>query len=254
MFCPNRHGPMCLLRYYSSVQPVRPLNSQRCFLNVMRNTPHRRLALFACKKKITYHIMSRIEGPNAPTSFYVTAPPRPQRQSSYGPHRHHDHDHTTATPAHTAAAPEDNSPSLRQRRHRHKTTTAESQSQMTIFRTAAPPILFAILVAGLVVELRAYLATPLPTPPPGVAVSARGNTVMQRALIWAEGRWPGAWALPVLCASALGALRAIIWAGAAVFDRLEEPVEVSDAARVRVGRWEEGGTVSGSELLAGMFT
>jgi hypothetical protein len=77
---------------------------------------------------------------------------------------------------------------------------------------------------------------------------------MQRALIWAESRWPGLWALPVLCVGALGALRAIIWACAAVLDSFEKRVDLSGDARVRIGRWEDGGSVSGSDLLAGMFT
>ena len=193
--------------------------------------------------------MSRNEGLDAPTSFNVRAPQCPQgRSSSYClDHRHQDHTTGTPTPPRTAAAPPEDS-------RRKKTSASAHSSQIAIFRTAAPPILFAVLLAGLVIELRARLAAPLPTPPPGVAVLAHGNTVMQRALIWAEGRWPGAWALPALCTGALGALRGLIWAGAAVFDHLEESVEVSDAARVRVGRWEEGGTVSGSELLAGVFT
>lgn len=60
----------------------------------------------------------------------------------------------------------------------------------------------------------------------------------------------------MLCLVALGALRAAIWAGAAVLDSFEERMDVSGggAARVRIGRWEDGGSVSGSELLAGMFT
>jgi len=79
---------------------------------------------------------------------------------------------------------------------------------------------------------------------------------MQRTLIWAESRWPGLWALPVLCVGALSALRALIWACAAVLDSFEKRVDVSGdgAARVRIGRWEDGGSVSGSELLVGMFT
>ena len=77
---------------------------------------------------------------------------------------------------------------------------------------------------------------------------------MQRALIWAESRWPGLWALPVLCMGALGALRTVIWAFAAVLDSFEKKVDSSSTARVRIGSWEDGGSVSGSELLAGMFT
>ena len=125
---------------------------------------------------------------------------------------------------------------------------------MALFRAAAPPLLFSILIAGLLVELRARLAQPLPEAPPGLAVSLQGNTFMQGALIWAESRWPGPWALPVLCLVALGALRAAIWACAAVLDSFEERVEVPGAARVRFGRWEDGGSVSGSELLVGIFT
>jgi hypothetical protein len=77
---------------------------------------------------------------------------------------------------------------------------------------------------------------------------------MQHALIWAESRWPGLWALPVLCIGALGTLRAVIWACAAVLDSFDTRVGLSGAERVRIGRWEDGGSVSGSELLAGMFT
>ncbi len=111
-----------------------------------------------------------------------------------------------------------------------------------MFRAAAPPLLFAVLVAGLLVELRARLAPPPPMPAalPGrgsATVTVWGNTVAQVALIWAEGRWPGLWGLPVLCAAALCALRAAIWAAAAVVDGLEERGVVrGDAAGVRVGR------------------
>ncbi|KAI0293705.1 hypothetical protein B0F90DRAFT_1670742 [Multifurca ochricompacta] len=127
-------------------------------------------------------------------------------------------------------------------------------SQMRMFRAAAPPTVFAILIAGLLIELRARLASPLPEAPPGVAVSMRGNTAMQSVLIWAETRWPGPWVLPVLCVGALGVLRAVIWAGVTILEGLERRLDASNAARVRVGRWEEGTSVSGSELLAGMFT
>jgi hypothetical protein len=129
----------------------------------------------------------------------------------------------------------------------------QRSSQTAIFRAAAPTLIFAILVAGLLVELRARLAPPPPPPPPpgiGAAVTVHGNTVAQRALIWAEARWPGRWALPVLCVCALGVLRAAIWAGEAVVEGFEE----SAGGSVRVGRWEDGGSVSGSDLLAGVFT
>ena len=68
--------------------------------------------------------------------------------------------------------------------------------------------------------------------------------------MWAEARWPGMWALPVMCVCALGVLRAAIWAGAAVVNGFEEGA----VDGVRVGRWEDGGSVSGSDLLAGVFT
>ena len=127
-------------------------------------------------------------------------------------------------------------------------------SQSALFRSAAPPLLFSILIAGLLVELRARLASPLPEAPPGITVSVHGNTVTQRALIWAESLWPGLRALPVLCVGALAALRAVIWACAAVLDSFEKTMDVSGATGVRIGRWEDGGSVSGSDLLAGMFT
>jgi hypothetical protein len=130
----------------------------------------------------------------------------------------------------------------------------QSHWRTALFRATAPPILFSILIACLLVELRARLATPLPPAPPGFAVSARGDTALQRALMWAESRWPGLWALPVLCAAALGALWGAIWACAALFDDFVEGVGASRAARVRVGRWEDGGSLSGNELLAEMFT
>ncbi len=120
-----------------------------------------------------------------------------------------------------------------------------------MFRASAPPMLFSILVASLLVELRARLSAPLPEAPPGLTVSVRADTAVQRALIWAESRWLGLWAFPVLCAAALGTLRAVIWVGATVLGRLVEQADVSHDARVRVGRWDDGGSVSGSELLAG---
>ena len=123
-----------------------------------------------------------------------------------------------------------------------------------MFRASALPMLFSILIASLLVELRVRLSTPLPEAPPGLAISVHADTAVQRALIWAESRWPGLWALPVLCAAALGTLRVVIWAGATVFDRLVEQADVSHDARVRVGQWEDGRSVSGSELLAGIFT
>ena len=119
-------------------------------------------------------------------------------------------------------------------------------------------MLFSILVASLLVELRARLSAPAPLPeaPPGLTVSVRADTdtAVQRALIWAESRWPGLWAFPVICAAALGTLRAVIWACGTVLDRIAEQADVSHDARVRVGRWDDGGSVSGSELLAGIFT
>ena len=140
------------------------------------------------------------------------------------------------------------SPSARRPYHFRQTTP----SQMALFRAAAPPIILAILVAGLLIELRARLASLLPQAPPGVAVSMHGNSAMQRVLIWAETRWPGLWALPLICTAALGALHAVIWAGVTVLDRLEGQMVMPNGG-VRVGRWEDGASVSGGELLAGMF-
>ncbi len=136
----------------------------------------------------------------------------------------------------------------------HPRPTKTALSQNTLFRAAAPPLLFSILIAGLLIELRARLASPLPEALPGITVSVQGNTMMQHALIWAGSRWPGLWALPVLCVGTLTALRVVIWACAAVLDSFENRVDASGAVRVRIGRWEDGGSVSGSELLAGMFT
>jgi hypothetical protein len=180
-----------------------------------------------------------LKSPNMPasTSSYASQPIHTQRQRS------------TTRPDHTSTTT--TVPSV----HQHRTIRKRSAlSQGALFRTAAPPLLFSILIAGLLVELRACLASPLPEAPPGITVSVQGNTIMQRALIWAESRWPGLWALPVLCVGALGALRAVIWAGAAVLDSFERKVDLSGAERVRIGRWEDGGSLSGSDLLAGMFT
>lgn len=189
--------------------------------------------------------MSNIKTPDMPASFsYASLTSHPRRRSSIRPDRasttaippvyEHEHEHQRSDP--------------------HPRSKKTALSQKALFRAAAPPLLFAILIAGLLVELRARLASPLPEAPQGLAVSVQGDTIMQRALIWAESRWPGPWALPVLCLVALGALRAAIWACAAVLDSFEEQVGVSGAAGVRIGRWEDGGSVSGSELLAGMFT
>ncbi|KAH9035138.1 hypothetical protein EDB83DRAFT_2678086 [Lactarius deliciosus] len=140
------------------------------------------------------------------------------------------------------------------RPHRQRQKIASSQTAM--FRAAAPPLVFAVLVTGLLVELRARLAPPPPTPGgSGTTVTVLGNSIAQRALIWAEVRWPGLWGLPVVCAAAVCALRAAIWAAAAVVDSLEEWwVARGAAGGVRVGRWEDGGSVSGGDLLGGMFT
>ncbi|KAH9970804.1 hypothetical protein BJV74DRAFT_255645 [Russula compacta] len=200
--------------------------------------------------------MLRSEGRRGDTlaPLYANDPAQyPQRRRRRSPF-HPDHD-AAATVAPTSTP--------------HHRQTASPHSQTALFRAASPPLLFAILIAGLLIELRVRLASPLPEAtttttqlpiPPGVSVSVsvstHGGTAMQRALIWAESRWPGPWALPALCVAALGTLRAAIWAGAAVLERFEERVNGSDAAaaRVRIGRWEDGGSVSGSELLAGMFT
>ncbi|KAH9057230.1 hypothetical protein EDB87DRAFT_1632411 [Lactarius vividus] len=142
------------------------------------------------------------------------------------------------------------------RPHRQRQEIASSQTAM--FRAAAPPLVFAVLVTGLLVELRTRLAPPPPMPtalPGDATVTVLGNTIAQRVLIWAGVRWPGLWGLPVVCAAAVCALRAAIWAAAAVVDSLEEWwVARGAAAGVRVGRWEDGGSVSGSDLLGGMFT
>lgn len=158
------------------------------------------------------------------------------------------------TPLSTSPTPTAVIPPAHHRSGSHPRLKNTVLSQKALFRAAAPPLLFSILIAGLLVELRARLASPLPEAPPGLAVSVQGNTITQHALIWAESYWPGLWALPVLCLGALGALKAAIWACAAVLDSFEERMDVSGPARVRIGRWEDGGSVSGSELLAGMFT
>jgi hypothetical protein len=165
---------------------------------------------------------------------YASQPLHPQRRSTFRP------DRTSTTTVH---------------QHEDRPIPKRTAlSQRALFRTAAPPLLFSILIAGLLVELRARVASPLPEAPPGITVSVQGDTIMQRALVWAESRWPGLWALPVFCVGALGALRAVIWACATVLDFFEKRVDLSGASGVRIGRWEDGGSVSGSELLAGMFT
>ena len=129
----------------------------------------------------------------------------------------------------------------------------QRSSQKAIFRATAQPLIFAILVAGLLVELRARLAPPPPPPPPpsiSTTVTIHGNTIAQCVLIWAEAHWPGMWALPVMCVCALAVLRVAVCAGAAVVDGFEEGA----ANGVKVGRWEDGRSVSGSDLLAGVFT
>lgn len=191
--------------------------------------------------------MSNIKTPDMPASFsYANLTSYPRRRPSIHP----DHTSNTVTPP------------MYQHEHEHEHQRSDPHprpkkmalSQKALFRTAAPPLLFVILIAGLLVELRARLASPLPEAPQGLAVSVQGDTIMQRALIWAERRWPGSWAVPVLCLVALGALRATIWACAAMLDFFDGRVDVSGVAGVRIGRWEDGGSVSGSELLAGMFT
>ena len=184
--------------------------------------------------------MSSIISPDMSASLSYTSPtPHPHSRPSCRPNR----TYTTVI-----------SPPQHQRPNSHPHLPKSAISQKALFRAAAPPVLFSILIAGLLVELRARLAQPLPEAPPGLAVSLQGNTLMQGALIWAESRWPGPWALPVLCLVALGALRAAIWACAAVLDSFEERVDMPGAARVRFGRWEDGRSVSGSELLVGIFT
>jgi hypothetical protein len=182
-------------------------------------------------------LIASMKSPDMPPSISYASQPliHPQRRSTFRP----DHTSTTTT--------------IHQHQHRpiRKRTAL---SQRALFRTAAPPLLFSILIAGLLVELRARLASPLPEAPLGITVSVQGNTIMQRALIWAESRWPGLWALPVLCVGGLGALKALIWACVTVLDSFEKRVDFSGTARVRIGRWEDGGSVSGSDLLAGMFT
>jgi hypothetical protein len=171
--------------------------------------------------------------------------------------RHHANtarEHPQRHPTKATSTPPVPAPQRATHRHHHHTVPSHSHWQTPLFHATAPPILFSILIAGLLVELRARLATPLPAAPPGFTVSAHADTALQRALIWAESRWPGPWALPVLCAVALGALRGGIWACAVLFDCFVEGVDVSRGARVRVGRWEDGGSLSGNELLAEMFT
>ncbi|KAF8265710.1 hypothetical protein EI94DRAFT_1804030 [Lactarius quietus] len=138
----------------------------------------------------------------------------------------------------------------------HRQHQYAAASSQTAYFAPLPPLVFAILVAGLLVELRMCLAPPpqLPSTLPGIAV--HGNTAAQSVLLWAEAHWPGLWALPVLCAGALGALRVAIWACGILVDGLGEGCVSGPGAAdgVRVGRWEDGGSVSGSDLLAGVFT
>jgi hypothetical protein len=137
--------------------------------------------------------------------------------------------------------------------------------QTAIFRAAAPVVLFSILITYLLIELRTRLAPPLPDAPPvpGLQITVSmhadpdSDTVLHRAILWAESRWRGAggaWALPLLCAGALGALRAVIWTCASVLDGLTRRTEAVQARRVWVGRWEDGRSLTGNELLAEMFT
>jgi hypothetical protein len=187
--------------------------------------------------------MPSIQSPEMPASLsYASPTPHPQCRSSFGSDRTST---TVIPPAH-------------QHQHQRSPSYPRPQkaalSQRAIFRAAAPPLLYSFVIAGLLIELRARLASPLPEAPPGLAISVQGNTITQRALIWAEIHWPGPWLFLVLCLGALGALRASILACAIVLDSFEERVGVSGAAGVRIGRWEDGGSVSGSELLAGMFT
>ena len=114
-------------------------------------------------------------------------------------------------------------PAHRQHHERQGRDKASTSSQTAIFHAAAPPLIFAVLIAGFFVVLRMRLIPPPPSLP-GIGastVTVFGNTAAQRVLIWAEARWPGMWALPVLCAGALGVLRTVIWAGATVMDGLE---------------------------------
>jgi hypothetical protein len=179
---------------------------------------------------------NRSEVPTSASRYHASTPrEHPQRRPTKA---------TSTTPA----------PAQRATRRHQNAVPPQSHWQTALFRATAPPILFSILIAGLLVELRARLATPLPPAPPGFVVSAHADTALQRALIWAESRWPGLWALPVLCAAALGALRGAIWACAIVLDSFVAGVDASPAARVRVGRWEDGGSLSGNEMLAEMFT
>ncbi|KAH9984971.1 hypothetical protein BJV77DRAFT_141184 [Russula vinacea] len=186
--------------------------------------------------------MSNIKTPDMPASFsYASLTSHPRRRSSIRPDRastttippvyEHEHEHQRSDP------------------HPQKTVL----SQKALFRAAAPPLLFAILIAACSSSYaRASLRPPRGATRPRRISTGRHDHAARAHM--GESRWPGPWALPVLCLVALGALRAAIWACAAVLDSFEERVDVSGAAGVRIGRWEDGGSVSGSELLAGMFT
>lgn len=138
------------------------------------------------------------------------------------------------------------SPPVRRRRCQRQDTTPPSQT--VIFPRLAPLLVFAVLVTGLLLELCARLAPPLQPLCVSAIFTVHGNNVAQRALIWAEARWPGLWAFPVLCVGALAALRAAIWAGVAVEDSLEERGLPGVVDGLRVGSWEDGGRVSGGDL------
>lgn len=141
---------------------------------------------------------------------------------------------------------------------------ASEFSQEAIFRTAAPPIIFICFIAGLAVVLRAQVTEPIPSPPPGfeyaLHAKVEGRSAAEEMLAWMDSVWPselrGVRALAGLCISVLVVLRVGIWAVAVAMQGLAESGEDEDDRRaraVRVGRWEDGQAVSGSEILKGMF-
>jgi hypothetical protein len=83
-------------------------------------------------------------------------------------------------------------PPDRGRRPGSKSSPARRQrsTQTAIFRAAAQPLTFVIIVAGLFIELHARLAPPPPPPPPpGIGATATVHGA-QRVLLWAEACRP----------------------------------------------------------------
>ncbi|KAI0043136.1 hypothetical protein FA95DRAFT_1609634 [Auriscalpium vulgare] len=144
--------------------------------------------------------------------------------------------------------------------HTDNQPTDWCQWQLDVFGAAVLPTVFIVITAGLAVALHSHLAAPLPPPPPGLEglrVTVHGRTVAEEVFAWVDSVWPrgmqGVAAFALMLLGVVCVLRAGVWAVAEILGTQKIGGEERRARAVPVGKWEDGQSVSGNDMLTGMF-